>query len=536
MRLRLRRDKLGRAVQNVAHVAGKAGSSMQQGVVYLGAPRSLARDLEQRLKPGHVQAAAARSERRVELDTIELGLERAGARLTWERRAKGGVLEWMGADGRGAQLELAAPPHFATDLDPGPLRQALGKTAGIRRLLALREVERSERELRRLDERGKTVARVIERRERFRTPGSSAEWSGALATLVALPVRGFEAEHGEVVAALAGLRGLERANGTARAPRPAPGLPFPFEPLEAWPRLERGQPAARALRAITLRQLQIVRAQEPGVRADLDTEFHHDLRVAVRRARAMLSQLARAFAPGEVEFLRQQLAWLGGLTGPVRDLDVLLLELRLLEADLREPLQTLVEIVEERRASERRTLIEALDSPRWVEVQALWQGWAEANAGGTDLVLGELVAARAERLLRRVRREGAQLGDHAPADALHGLRIECKKLRYLLECAARIVEPGAATPCLSVLRGLQEVLGAVNDARLQAEQLEAWAKPLAKRDPRSLLALGRWIERRRTAERSARARFAERLAQLAERGVDRDFDDLGAALRGGRAP
>jgi len=531
MRLRLRRDKHGGDLQNVARGQGGTWSGVEQAVVYLGAPRALARDLERRLGPGNLSAAPPRKERRVELDTIELGLERSGARLTWEPRSKkSGLLEWTGADGRGAQLELRAPPAFVSDLEPGPLRQALRKTAGLRRLIELREVDRSERELRRLDERGKTVARVVERRERFRRPGSGASWSAARSTLVALPVRGFEAEHGELVAALADVRGLARANGTAHE-RPAPGLPFRFEPLEAWPRLERGRPAAGALRAIALRQLQIVQAQEPGLRADLDTEFNHDLRVAVRRARAMLSQLARAVAPGEVTYLREQLAWLGSVTGPVRDLDVLLLEMRQLEVELREPLATLAELVEERRASEREALIEALDAPRWVEVQALWQGWAESAGCEIAPELGELVASRIERLLRRVQREGALLGVHAPPDALHGLRIECKKLRYLLECAARIVDPGQHAQCVSALRGLQEVLGAVNDARLQAERLEAWAKPLAKRDPRSLLALGRWIERRRTAERSARTRFAARLAALAGRDTQRSFEGLCAQVR-----
>jgi CHAD domain-containing protein len=507
-------------------------------VVYIGWPRSLARELEQRFGALALESAPPRIERRIELDTIELGLERAGGRLTWEPSPSGGgVLAWLGPDGRQAQAELEAPPEFALDLEPGPLRIALDKAAGLRRLLALREVERSERELRRVDERGKTVARIMQRRERFRPPGSSSQWSDARAELVALPVRGFEPQHEELVAALAGLRGLRREDGAARAPRPAPGLPFLFEPLDAWPALERSEPAARALRAIVLRQLEIVQAQERGLRADLDTEFHHDLRVAVRRARAMLSQLGGALESGEAQFLRQQLAWLGQLTGPLRDLDVLLLELRQLEAELREPLQPLSELLEERRASEREALIEALDAPRWVEVQALWQAWAESPSISELPTLGELLAERIERLRRRVQREGARLGPQAAPSALHGLRIECKKLRYLLDCAARSAGSAASAQCVGVLRGLQEVLGVVNDARLQAERLEGWSRLLARRDPHALLALGRWIERRLAVERRARARFAERFEGFGARGARKGFEGLCDALRAGaRAP
>jgi CHAD domain-containing protein len=116
---------------------------------------------------------------------------------------------------------------------------------------------------------------------------------------------------------------------------------------------------------------------------------------------------------------------------------------------------------------------------------------------------------------------------------LHGLRIECKKLRYLLDCAAQSVGSTASAQCVGVLRGLQEVLGVVNDARLQVERLEGWARPLARREPQALLALGRWIERRHAVERRARTRFAERFEGFGARGARKGFEVLDSALRAG---
>jgi len=519
-------------VQNVAAGRGLLGDGVAARVMYTGASGALVQALGQRLGVEALQHIPARRERRIELDTIERSLERAGAVLAWECQPQGGVLEWSAADGRRERAQLAAAPAFAWDLEPGPLRQALGAVTGARRLLALREVERSERGLRRLDAQGKTVARLSILRERFRRPGSEGGWSAARTVIAAEPVRGYDVEHAELVQALEGLGTLRRASEQAPAARPAPGLPFPFDPPDPWPPVERVEPAARALRRFALRQLELAQAQEAGLRADLDSEFNHDLRVAVRRARALLGQLAGALRPDEVDGLREELAWLGRATGALRDLDVLLIELHGLERDLAVELEPLARLLEERRAEERAVLLAALDSPRWRELQAAWRRWSESPAPDGGPTLGELCAERIARRRRRVQREGARLGPEAPAQALHALRIECKKLRYVMECAGTAAACAELERCVRALKGLQEVLGEFNDARLQGDELEAWAAPLAQREPRALLSLGRLLERRRAAERAARARFAERFAGFAAHGSRRDFAHLCSVLRG----
>ncbi len=71
--------------------------------------------------------------------------------------------------------------------------------------------------------------------------------------------------------------------------------------------------------------LAAMRWNEAGLRADLDSEFLHDWRVAVRRTRCLLGQLKQVFPAGETRRLRSELGWLARLTGPLRDLDVFLL-------------------------------------------------------------------------------------------------------------------------------------------------------------------------------------------------------------------
>ena len=67
---------------------------------------------------------------------------------------------------------------------------------------------------------------------------------------------------------------------------------------------------------------------DPGVRLGVDTEPVHDLRVAVRRLRALLRAARPMLAREWAEPLRDELGWLGGALGPLRDLDVFAEHLR----------------------------------------------------------------------------------------------------------------------------------------------------------------------------------------------------------------
>ena len=54
----------------------------------------------------------------------------------------------------------------------------------------------------------------------------------------------------------------------------------------------------------------------PGTLADLDTEFLHDLRVAVRRARAVLRELEGVHEAGQRAHVRDELKWIQALDRP----------------------------------------------------------------------------------------------------------------------------------------------------------------------------------------------------------------------------
>src|ERR1051326_2475035 len=71
----------------------------------------------------------------------------------------------------------------------------------------------------------------------------------------------------------------------------------------------------------------------PEAHAGSDAEHVHQTRVATRRMRAAIRVFADVL-PGELDGLDAELKWIAGQLGPVRDLDVQIMRLNGIAADL----------------------------------------------------------------------------------------------------------------------------------------------------------------------------------------------------------
>ena len=78
------------------------------------------------------------------------------------------------------------------------------------------------------------------------------------------------------------------------------------------------------VRAAIARSTARLLAHDPGVRLGDDPEDVHQARVATRRMRSDLRTFRRVLDEDWDESMRDELKWLGGLLGAVRDTDVLL--------------------------------------------------------------------------------------------------------------------------------------------------------------------------------------------------------------------
>jgi len=208
----------------------------------------------------------------------------------------------------------------------------------------------------------------------------------------------------------------------------------------------------------------------------VESEGVHQMRVGVRRLRALFSLVKIASPAARPLRARKQLKWLGGLLGEVRDLDVFLEErLRpLIARRVDDP--ALARLQGEALAvrEERRRLLRAgLRSRRYTRLMLELGLWVETlgdRSEGTEVEASPMtqpVEALAEGALSRLHRKVEKLGGRALAatpGARHELRVAVKRLRYACEFFASLYEAKGTRRYVKRLARLQDELGRLNDA------------------------------------------------------------------------
>jgi CHAD domain-containing protein len=268
-------------------------------------------------------------------------------------------------------------------------------------------------------------------------------------------------------------------------------------------------PGAIRLRAMIEKQRLELLAHEPGVRLGRDAENLHRHRVAARRTRAFLRATREQLDPDWQQLLSVPLDELAALSGPVRDLDVLLEHVRADLDTLDEPEQTggvaLVDLLEAERRDAGRRLVEHLDTAAHRSLLTRLR-LPPRLAEGTDAIPLEQLARKE---FRRLARAVGRLGRHPDDEAIHRLRIALKRARYAAELADNTRKAGRGF--LAEARGLQTLLGEHQDAAVAEERLRA-ATVVDGPTATAFLA-GRIAER----QRARRERALERLPKAWKR-------------------
>ena len=220
------------------------------------------------------------------LDTVDGRVRRAGARLT-QAGANGNTMVWRR---RGAADHLTVtvrePVRFAWDLPAGPLREVLADAVGPRRLLAQADAEEYGSLLEVLDDEGKIVARVQIASGRARLPEGRGPWQPLPTVITLTGLRGYEGIYAQLVPLIESRPDIESCPDGPEAfmLQQVGAVAWPaVSPHVHLPETVRADEGARQIHAALLDTLV---ANERGVRDQLDTEFLHDFRVAVRRTRS----------------------------------------------------------------------------------------------------------------------------------------------------------------------------------------------------------------------------------------------------------
>jgi len=380
---------------------------------------------------------------------------------------------------RAAQL-----PKFWQDYPVSDFRKLLKPLADIRGLQCIARIKQEQTVLRLLNEDAKTVARVM--------LGETAVkgMDASINQCVLTPVKGYRQEARQVAKMLAATD-LKQVSEPVfiQAMKQAglkPGAYSSKVNITLTPDMN-SQDAAKYLLKFLVG---VMRLNEDGVRQDIDTEFLHDFRVAVRRSRSLLSQVKEVFDPQTATQLQTDLRTLGQLTGRLRDLDVYLLMQTHYERLVPEPLRPgvirLFRSLKAKRANELKKVVTAMASDEYINILAFLEDCPKQDNDAASVPANALVPAIDTaktvifRRFRKIIKSGGKITAATPDEKIHRLRIDCKKLRYLLEFFASLFPAGEMKALIKQLKILQDNLGTFNDLSVQQDFLYDYLKKMRR--------------------------------------------------------
>ena len=377
---------------------------------------------------------------------------------------------------------ITVPPVLLSDFPSGSLQERVAPIIETRALLKLFAMDAQCTHIRILNNDAKTVLRLLVEVD---TLAEATDAPPFAACLWLKPVRGYDKAAKKFSKWLIN-KGWTIAHehiylqGLA-AVKKQPGAYSSKIRVHLQPTL-RSDAAAK----IILKELfHIIKWNAEGVKNDIDTEFLHDFRVAIRRARVVLGQMKEVFPANVTAQLKKDCAYLGTITNRVRDLDVYLLHKAhykaLLSPPVRPDIEPLFAHLQRERTRAWRTLGRQLDSQTYADILRRWDAFlaqppeGDSAAANASRPIIEVVRKRLRRRCRSIVQLGTQLLAEPDDERLHALRIACKKLRYVLECFVSLFPGKKTTVLIKHLRALQDNLGRGHDLFVQQEALRHFA-------------------------------------------------------------
>jgi CHAD domain-containing protein len=507
-------------------------------------PDSLTDDalLQPLRKTGRLSSGSSIESRQLYHDSFDWRLYQSGMLLREIEDQRGKRLELRKLKG-GELLEMAGlegdVPRFVWNFPGGGVGARLQPVLQMRALLPFLEVVNAGQAFNVLNEDEKTVVRLVLETSHARVPGRGEDQPlGRYLHL--LPVKGYDRELEAVVRGLRKALKLQPASPVVidqalealgrTAVDYSSKLNFRFDPDKR---------SDEAVKEIHLFLLNVLEANLPGTRADIDSEFLHDLRVAVRRTRSALTQIKGVFEEDVATRFKEGFAWVGEITGPTRDMDVYLLGFNQFRNSLprqyRSDLNPLRDFLVAHQKSEQRAMVRKLNSPHFRTLLKEWRGFLETPSPQVPLAVNgvrpiqELANRRIHKMYRQVLKEGLAITADSAPEELHELRKSCKKLRYLMEFFQCLYPKKQIRPLVKELKKLLDNLGEFQDREVQAEKLREFGRQMKEEGEvpsDTLLAMGILVDGLLRSQQLARARFSERFDTFAVKDNRKVFKQL----------
>ena len=441
-------------------------------------------------------------------DTWEWNLWHAGKLLVGDGRALR-ILDGRKMGQALAHVPLAVPPRFAGELPEGPLAQWVAPLLGLRALSPVATLEARQRTWCVTNADDKIVVRILDQ-----------TWSDGVRTLALRPLRGYE-EEAQVVAKRMPATSASDRHPFAHALEAAGVQPRTWTNKPAFDFSDK-TPAHEAVVSMVRTMLALARQTETGIIDDVDTEFLHDYRVLLRKARSVLSLTKGVLDPDGTAKLRATLRTLAQRTNALRDLDVHVMEqdahVARVPVRLRAGLTPMHTHFVKRRTEVQAAVAKTLAGRSYLRtVRALERQIEHVLPGPKGAVpTRKLADKKLGAQLADVLAYGRAITSTTPDEAVHALRIECKKLRYLLEFFRHMYPDKQLMPMVKALKRLQDLLGRFNDRSVQQDALLSWVRAAPKVPVQTAVSVGALIGALADEQRALRQRVEETFAAFDE--------------------
>ncbi|MDY6790599.1 MAG: CHAD domain-containing protein [Thermodesulfobacteriota bacterium] len=376
-------------------------------------------------------------------------------------------------------IEIKSLPVFIWDFPDGELKKHLGSIIKMRALLKLVEVLCRSTTYRVLNQDEKTVARLAYEEI---LPSGEKDAPALTAHLWLKPVKGYPKYFQNLTKRCkeAGLIISKKEDiyfKTLEVVDKKPGSYSAKLNIQLDPDMRSDDATKMVLRFL----LQVMRINEVNIKKDLDTEFLHDFRVAIRRTRSALGQIKNVFPMGTTNRFKKDFAFVGELSNQLRDLDVYLLKevayKAMLPPVLQNDIDPLFKYLRQERSKALQNVLNGLRSEKYVKILQHWEAFLNEPredstiAANANLPVIYLARKRIYMKYRGVVKAGNLILENTEDEMLHALRIQCKKLRYLMEFFSSLFPRKKINVLIEQLKKLQDNLGDFNDLCIQEEYL-----------------------------------------------------------------
>lgn len=468
-------------------------------------------------------------------DSFDWRLYTHGYLLTTEKRSNQLTLLLQSLHNNTQQhtINITQSPKFCDDLPAGFIKQQLTPLLDMRALLTQAQIQCAQQHIKQLNKDRKTVLRLNIEQNQLHT---ATQTQPLCHQILLSPIKGYRKPFEKTLQLIqTDLELVEnKHNLLIQALAVNNRKPMDYSSKLNIP-LSADMRSDQACRLILKALLAAMLVNEEGTRKDIDSEFLHDFRVAIRRTRSALSQLKRMLPSEDIVPFTQSFAHLGHITGPTRDLDVYLLDFNTYKASLpillQDDLDPLHVFLQKKQKQAHRTLLRHLNSKDYKNLIERWQSYLQSPLSDNPyfaMPAQQLANTRIWKVYRRVLKDGQSIDEQTEAETLHDLRKTCKKLRYLMEFFQTLYPAKAIKALIKALKGLQDNLGRHQDYEVQTATVKQFAVEMAKSGTpaETLMAMGVLAQGLDHRRQQARDEFSQRFAEFDTAKLHSKFEHL----------